>query len=262
MTFPRALDRFAVEWGHHDLSDPVGEAHEVHQPSELLVSHRPLDLRSRSVGRFRKVGTTGGPPIFSPAWTLHDVTDPQVLAHAIRTGTPDDRAYALTKLVALRDPASVDVLREVVEHAHGNDELYVRKGVVALGNFDTPASIATLIDIARHRDSIMREAAVRALGRLRAPSAIPILVDLIAYPSEPVRAAALTALGRIGDPASAAAIAAALDDPDMVVRHCARKALIKLGATEALKHNPGRLLPLRAFDASRARAIEARRHTD
>lgn len=216
--------------------------------------YRTRPREGMSAARFWKVGSTHGPPIFSPAWTLADVTDPQVLADAIRNGTSDDREYALTKLVALRDPAGVDALREIVNEARGKDEDFARKAVVALASFDSPASVDMLIDIASHRDSLMREAAARGLGRLRAPAAIPTLVDLIDYPSEPVRAAAVTALGRIGERSSAAATAVALGDPHSEVRDCARQALIKLGASEPLKHNPRRLLPLRALDARRARA--------
>jgi hypothetical protein len=100
-----------------------------------------------SVGRFRDLGTTHGPPIFSPAYTLDD---PQTLAEAIRTGSHEERLYALTKLVALKDPAGVGTLVEVAGR-RGKEELLARQAVVALGSFDTPASIEALMEIAARR---------------------------------------------------------------------------------------------------------------
>jgi hypothetical protein len=228
--------------------------------SAIRPRYRGYPREGMSVGRFRNVGTMHGPPIFSPAWTLEKVTDPQILAKSIRSGTKDAREYALSRLVALNDPASVKVLCEIVQTTRGNDEEFIRKGVIALGSFDSPAAVDTLIDIASHRDSLMREPAVRALGRLRAPAAIPVLIDLINYPSEPVRAAALTALGRIGDQASADAVAIALEDSHFEVRHSAREALVKLGAIEQLRHNRRRFLPLRALDTSHARVTAHHHH--
>ena len=209
-----------------------------------------------SVGRFRDVGTNHGPPIFSPAWAVADVNNPEALAEVIRTGIHDDRAYAVTKLIALKDPASVEILREVAQR-RGEDEPLARQAAVALGSFATPNSIDALIDLAGHRDSFVREAAARSLGRLRAAKAIPTLEGLISYQSEPVRAAAVRALGWIGDPSAITAIATALTDSDHIVRHCTRHALIHLGAVEQLKSNPWRLWPLRIIDASRARTVAA-----
>jgi HEAT repeats len=207
-----------------------------------------------SVGRFGRVGTTHGPPIFSPAYTLADLHDPEKLADVIRTGTRDDRAYAVTKLVALRDPSSVGILREVAKR-RGDEELLAREAVVALGSFDTEASIAALIDVAADRDSVLREAAARSLGRLRSIDAVPTLVALIGFPSEPVRAAALRALARIGDRSAVAPVAGALDDPDGSVRRCARHALVALGAADQLKSGRARPWPLGGLDVRRARAV-------
>ncbi len=230
--------------------------------TRLLGAARPryrgLPLAGWSAARFRFVGTTHGPPIFSPAYTLAHVTDPDVLSEAIRTGTHDDRAYALTKLVALRDPASVDILCEVAQE-RGKEEPLARQAVIALGTFASPTSIGALIDVAAHRDSILREAAARSLGRLHATEAIPTLIDLLDYPSEPVRAAAVLGLARIGDPSVAPALASALNDPDGRVRRCTLDALVRLGAVDQLQNNPNRARPLRSLDARRARAV-AERH--
>jgi hypothetical protein len=206
-----------------------------------------------SVGRFRNVGANHGPPVFSPAYALADVHDPVALAEVIRTGIHDDRAYAMTKLIALKDPASVEILCDLAKRRN-EDEPLARQATVALGSFATTASIQTLIEIAAHRDSFMREAAARSLGRLHATEAIPTLIGLIGYASEPVRAAAVRALEAIGDPATAPAIAPALDDSDHIVRHCARHALIQLGGVEELEHNPRRTWPLRLLDTRRAHA--------
>jgi HEAT repeat protein len=208
--------------------------------------------------RSNEIGTEHGPPIFRPSYALADVNDPVALAEVIRTGIHDDRAYAVTKLIALEDPASVEILCEVAKRRN-EDEPLARQAAVALGSFATTASIDALIEIAAHRDSFMREAAARSLGRLHATEAIPALISLLGYASEPVRAAAVRAVGQIGDPATAPAIAPALDDSDHIVRHCARHALIQLGGVEALEHNPRRTPPLRALDARRARAAAAHR---
>jgi HEAT repeats len=218
--------------------------------------YRRLPGTGWSLGRFNKIGTEHGPPIFRPSYALADVNDPVALAEVIRTGIHDDRAYAVTKLIALEDPASVEILCEVARRRN-EDEPLARQAAVALGSFATTASIDALIEIASHRDSFMREAAARSLGRLRTTEAIPTLTHLVRYPSEPVRAAALRALGAIGDPATAAAIAPALDDSDHVVRHCARHALIQLGGVEELENNPRRTWPLRLLDTRRARAAAA-----
>lgn len=226
--------------------------------TRLLAAARPLRRGwwgAWSVGRFRDVGTTQGPPIFSPAYTLAGVNDPDALGDVIRTGTHDDRAYAVTKLVALRDPASVPVLLEVCAR-RGDEEPLARQAVIALGHFDTPSSRQMLVEIAASRDSIMREAAARSLGRLRAREALPTLTTLVSYPSAPVRAAAIRALGRIGDPDAATSIATALGDSHHDVRHVARAALEQLGAARQLENNPSRTWPLRKLDAQRAR-----RHT-
>jgi HEAT repeat protein len=204
------------------------------------------------VGPLRKVGTTHGPPIFSPAWTLAEEHDPNKLGAVLRSGTEDDRAYALTKLIALNDPASIPILREVADR-HGDEEPLARQAVIGLGHFDTPASREALIEIAANRDSIMREAAAHSLGQLAAREAVPTLLELIDFPSEPVRVAALRALGRIGDPSAAPSIADALNDPDGTVRYSARHTLIQLGATGPLERAPGRPLPLRKLDVRRAR---------
>ncbi len=109
--------------------------------------------------------------------TLAHVTDPQVLSEAIRTGTADDRAYAVTKLVALRDPASVPLPRG------GRLERAARRNCLPdeqsshWSSFSTSQSSDALIDIATHRDSILREAAARALGRLQAAQAVPTRVS-------------------------------------------------------------------------------------
>lgn len=205
-----------------------------------------------SVGRFAPVGTEHGPPVFRPSFTLAKVDDPAALAEVIRNGTDDDRTYALTKLIALDDPAAVPALREIAQR-HGDDELLARRAVGGLGHFATPESIDALLDLAATRDSIIREAAARSLGRLRVPQAIPTLLRLLSYPSALVRAAAVTALGRIGERSVAPQMAGALGDRDAVVRHCARHALIRLGATHELMSNPRRLWPLRLLDGRRAR---------
>jgi hypothetical protein len=204
-----------------------------------------------SVGRFRAVGTAHGSPIFSPAYTLSEVNDPETLRQVIRDGTRDDRAYALTKLIALKDLRSQPILRDVAS-CRGDEEPLARQAVIALGHFDTPASRETLIEIAATRDSIMREAAARSLGLLRAREAVPTLVELLGFPSEPVRAAAVGALGRIGDGSAAGSMATALNDAHSDVRHAARRALVELGASEQLEHNQARSWLLRKFDANRA----------
>lgn len=227
--------------------------------TRLLSAIKPLRRGwwgAWSVGRFNAVGTEHGPPIFRPSVALADVNDPEALAEVIRTGIHEDRAYAVTKLIALQDPASVEILREVAGR-HGEDEPLARQATIALGSFATPTSIDALIDIAAHRDSFVREAAARSLGRLHATEAIPTLEGLISYPSEPVRAAAVRALGQIGDPSTATAIASALTDTDGSVRRCARHALIQLGAVEELKRNPMRARPLRLLDTRRAQADTA-----
>jgi hypothetical protein len=213
-------------------------------------------LRDWSVGRFRDVGTEHGPPIFRPSFTLADVNDPEALGEVIRTGIHEDRVYALTKLIALNDPRSVEILSEVAQR-HGEDEPLARQAAIALGSFAIPSSIDALIDLAAHRDSFVREAAARSLGRLRATKAIPTLIELVSYPSAPVRAAAVSALGRIGNRSSATPIAAALTDNDWAVRHCARHALVQLGAAEELKNNQRRIRPLRMIDVRRAREAAA-----
>lgn len=215
--------------------------------------YRGLPGGGWSVGRFSEIGTEHGPPIFRPSYALADVNDSAALAEVIRTGIHDDRAYAMTKLIALKDPASVEILCEVAQRRN-EDEPLARQAAVALGSFPTTISIDTLIEIASYRDSFMREAAARSLGRLHATEAISTLTHLISYPSAPVRAAAVRALGAIGDPATANAIAPALDDSDHIVRHCARHALVQLGGVEELKHNPRRPWPLRLLDARRAHA--------
>ncbi len=224
--------------------------------SAIVPLYRGRPWRGWSVGRFNAIGTEHGPPIFRPSVTLADVNEPEALAAVIRTGIHDDRAYAVTKLIALKDPASVEILREVAQR-HGEGEPLARQAAIALGSFSTPSSIDTLIDLAGHRDSLVREAAARSLGRLHATKAIPTLIKLIGYGSEPVRAAAVRALGQIGDPSAVTAIAVALTDSDSSVRRCARHALVQLGAIEQLKNNPMRLWPLRVIDVSRARTVTA-----
>jgi HEAT repeat protein len=224
--------------------------------SAIVPLYRRQPWRGWSVGRFNAIGTEHGPPIFRPSVTLADVNEPEALAEVIRTGIHDDRAYAVTKLIALKDPASVEILREVAQR-HGEDEPLARQAAIALGSFPTTSSIDALIDIAGHRDSFVREAAARSLGRLHATKAIPTLIELIGYDSEPVRAAAVHALGRIGDPSAVTAIAVALTDSDGSVRRCARHALVQLGAVEQLKNNPMRLRPLRVIDVGRARTVAA-----
>jgi hypothetical protein len=224
--------------------------------TRLLGAARPLsrgDWHVWTVGRFSKVGTRRGPPIFSPAYSLAHVNDPGALAEVIRSGTHDDRAYAVTKLIALHDPASVAILLDVAHHK-GPDELLARQATVALGSFETPEAITALNEIAGTRDSVMREAAARALGRLRAHQAIPTLTTLLSYPSEPVRAAAVRALYRIGGPAAAQGLGPALTDSDHTVRRYARHALIGLGSGHQLKTNADRWRPLRTLDVIRARA--------
>jgi hypothetical protein len=227
--------------------------------TRLLAAIKPLHRGSAaawSVGRFRNVGTTHGPPIFSPAYKLASVEDPEALGEVIATGAQDDRAYALTKLIALQDPASTRILCEVAR-GRGAEEPLARQAAVALGSFRTPASIETLIEIAGQRDSIMREAAARSLGRLRAADAVPVLSQLLSFPSEPVRLAAARALGQIGQVASAPALARACADPDRHVRHAARQSLVQLGAAEELRSNAARVRPLRWLDARRARLSQA-----
>jgi HEAT repeat protein len=206
-----------------------------------------------SLGRFSSVGTEHGPPIFRPSFDLVGIDDVDALAEVLHTGLHGDRAYALTKLIALNDPRSVSILSEVAQ-SHGEDEPLARHAAVALGSFHTPASIETLIDLAAHRDSLVREAAARSLGRLRASAAVPTLEDLLrSYPSESVRAAAACALGRIGERSAVKSLAAALCDRDRDVGRNARHALIELGAVKALHENQLRLEPLRSLDAVRAR---------
>jgi hypothetical protein len=174
-----------------------------------------------SIGAFNKIGTEHGPPIFRPSVALADVNDVDALANVLRTGLRDDRAFALTKLIALKDPRSAGVLRDVAQ-THGEDELLARRAVIALASFGDPATIAMLIDTCAHRDSLMREAAAHSLGVLRAGEAVPALIELIAYESAPVRVAAVVALEQIGDPSALAAVETALGDQDSQVRHCAR----------------------------------------
>jgi hypothetical protein len=134
--------------------------------TRLLGAAQPLTFgnwRAWTVGRFSNVGAVHGPPIFSPAYTLGHVNDPDALAQVIRDGTRNDRAYAVAKLIALHDSASVAILGEVA-HRRGDEERLACQATVALGSFDTPESIQALIEIAGTRDSLMREAAARALG--------------------------------------------------------------------------------------------------
>lgn len=230
--------------------------------ARLLAAARPFYRGDAyggwSVGRFRKIGTEKGPPAFRPSLVIAGVNDADGLAKVIRTGIPEDRAFALTKLIALNDPASVPVLGEVAER-RGDEEPLARQAAVALGHFDTEASRATLIGLAGHRDSFIREAAARSLGWLHAAEAVPVLEGLMTYPSEPVRVAALGALRRIGDRQAVPAIVAALNDDHGDVRRAARHALIHLGAAESLMRNPGRAWPLRVLDAREARGVIATR---
>jgi hypothetical protein len=187
----------------------------------------PALAGARSFRKFSAIGTEDGPPMFRPSVALADVNDTAALAEVIRTGIHDDRMYALTKLIALKDPASVEVLCELA-HRRDEDEPFAREAVVALGSFPTPAAVDTLIDIAACRNSFVREAAARSLGRLHASKAIPTLIELVDYQSAPVRAAAVRALGEIGDHSAASAIAGARSDADRQVRRCARRALRRL----------------------------------
>ena len=168
--------------------------------SRLLQAAKPRyagrPLRGWSGARFRTLGTENGPPIFRPSFALADVTDPTVLSEALSSRVQEDRKFALAKLIALNDPASVTVLAEVA-HRGGTDEQLAHDATVALSRFHTAESVAALIELASHRDSYIREAAVRSLGRLRAVEAIPVLEDLASYPSPSVRSAADTALARI-----------------------------------------------------------------
>jgi hypothetical protein len=225
--------------------------------TRLLGAVQPFYRRLPGTGwslmRFNKVGTEHGPPIFRPSYALANVNDSAALAEVIRTGIHDDRAYALTKLIALKDPTSIEILCEVAKRRN-EDEPLARQATIALGSFPTPTSISALIEIASHRDSFMREAAARSLGRLHTTEAIPALISLLGYSSEPVRAAAVRALGQIGDPATAPAIAPVLNDSDHTVRHCTRHALIQLGGVKQLENNPRRTWPMRVLDTRRAHA--------
>jgi hypothetical protein len=199
--------------------------------TRLLSSAHPLfpgfAHRGWSLGPFDRVGSEHGPPIFRPSVALADVNTVSELAAVLRTGIHDDRAYALTKLVALQDPDSVPLLAEVAQR-RGEDEPLARQATVALGSFRTREAVDAVIGLAEHRDSFIREAAARSLGRLGDPAALPALSQLLSYPSSPVREAAVRALRRIGGPGAMGALAAALHDDDRRVRHAARRALSSL----------------------------------
>jgi hypothetical protein len=161
-----------------------------------------------SAGRFSAVGTNHGPPIFSPAYALADVNDPEALAAPIRTGIHDDRAYAVTKLIALKDPISVEILREVAQR-RDEDEPLARQAVIALAaSRPPPRSTRSSTSPLTATRSCARQPLAPSVASTP-PRQIPTLIELIRYASEPVRAAAVRALGQIGDLSAATAIAAA-----------------------------------------------------
>jgi HEAT repeat protein len=108
--------------------------------TRLLAATKPLwrgAPKDWSVTRFRDVGTSHGPPIFSPAYALAAVHDPAKLGEVVRTGTHDDRAYALTKLIALNDPASAPVRAAAVGALGRIGGAAARDGIAtALGDSD------------------------------------------------------------------------------------------------------------------------------
>jgi len=155
----------------------------------------------------------------------------ELIAQAVRSGTPSLRACAIQALAARRTPAAVDALAWAARMTDHRDE--AAKAVEGLGTVAAAnsgeartAAIAALIDLSA--DPGRREAAVAQLARVPAEGVSEVARALTA-PAPGIRLAAVDALARMRHPRASAALAAALNDPDPSVRAAAVVAFGRLG---------------------------------
>jgi cyclophilin family peptidyl-prolyl cis-trans isomerase len=172
------------------------------------------------------------------AYALRRVNDPRaipLLRQLAATPGRYTRAFAARGLGALKDPASVPLLRTMLEGANG-DVAIMASAIGALGQIGSPDGAAPIVAVlsAEKTDPNVALEAVSALAALKSEAGLPYIQDLVTDDWPTMRAAAIRACAAI-DPAAFPTLLSGMEpDPHWVVRSAIADALGSMPASFAV----------------------------
>jgi cyclophilin family peptidyl-prolyl cis-trans isomerase/HEAT repeat protein len=171
------------------------------------------------------------------AYALRRVNDPRaapLLRQLAATPGRYTRAFAARGLGALKDAASVPLLKTMLERANGDVAIQV-SAIGALAQIGSPEGAAPIIAVlsAEKTDPNVALDAVSALATLKSEAALPYIQDLITDDWPTMRAAAIRACAAI-DPAGFPTLLSGMEpDPHWIVRAAIADALGTMPASFA-----------------------------
>jgi cyclophilin family peptidyl-prolyl cis-trans isomerase/HEAT repeat protein len=178
------------------------------------------------------------------AYALRRVNDPRaipLLRQLAATPGRYTRAFAARGLGALKDTASVPLLKTMLERANGDVAIMV-SAIGALGQIGSPEGAAPIVAVlsADKTDPNVALEAVSALAALKSETGLPYVQDLVIDDWPTMRAAAIRACAAI-DPAGFPTLLSGMEpDPHWIVRAAIADALGSMPPSFAVE----RLSPL------------------
>src|SRR5262249_886755 len=190
---------------------------------------------------------------------LRRVNDPRAIPLLRQlAGTPGryTRAFAATGLGALKDTASVPLLKTMLEGAGGDTAITV-SAIGALGRIGSPDGAAPIVAVlaAEKTDPTVALEAISALAALKSQAGLPYIQDLVTDDWPVMRAAAIRACAAI-DPASFPTLLSGMEpDQHWIVRSAIADVLGSMPASfavtrlRALLDDPDRRVVPQALEA-------------
>jgi len=172
------------------------------------------------------------------AYALRRINDPRaipLLRQLAATPGRYTRAFAARGLGALKDTASVPLLKTVLERANGDVAIMV-SAIGALGQIGSPDGAAPLVAVlsADKTDPNVALEAVSALAALKSETGLPYIQDLVTDDWPTMRAAAIRACAAI-DPAGFPTLLSGMEpDPHWIVRAAIADALGSMAPSFAI----------------------------
>ena len=193
------------------------------------------------------------------AYALRRINDPRAIPLLRQlAGTPGryTRAFAARGLGALKDTASVPLLRRMLEQSNGDVALAV-SAIDALAQIGAPEGAAPIVAVlaANKPNPNVALVAIAALAALRSDAGLPYIQDLITDDWPTMRAAAVRAAAQIDPPGFATLLSGMEPDPHWIVRSAIADALsatppsFAVGRLQKMLDDPDKRVVAAALDA-------------
>jgi cyclophilin family peptidyl-prolyl cis-trans isomerase/HEAT repeat protein len=193
------------------------------------------------------------------AYALRRINDPRaipLLRQLAVTPGRYTRAFAARGLGALKDTASVPLLRGMLEQSNGDVAIAV-SAIDALAQIGAPEGAAPIVAVlaANKPNPNVALDAIAALAALRSAAALPYIQDLITDDWPTMRAAAVRASAQIDPPGFATLLSGMEPDPHWIVRAAIADALsamppsFAVGRLEKMLDDPDKRVVAAALDS-------------